>query len=739
MQRYCFKILLPLGLLILSTPLFAQFGGGGGGFGNFLGGGGGVGGGVQKLTLDTSDIYFFFAEEPNMVFPFSDSLLGSFQQYDPIRLQEMDYANLGNLGSPARPLFFQPNWRRGFDMGFHQFDIYQLSSADVRYYKITQAFTQAGYSQGSTQNDGYFNLLFSRNFAKGLNLSLETRRINNAGAFNYQKVQNSASTAGLWYHDENGAYDGYFSFVSNGMEQQNSGGSADTLLRGNLLPAYQVEMRLNTSTTRHANKELAYTQYFYLNNILSEEGKKRRAERKVSRLKKREEQRLARIEERNAVKGDSAAQGDLPKPVSPFDKYFNHPEGQEPTGQGLNQAKDAQDSTSVQPGKKRIAALPSAPIGQRTYTLYHQIAWRADSYKFSDTQPDSAFYGNFLVDSRGLRYFVETKKLENTFKLQTFKLKQGIKSNATGKALPRESDLLELGLVHSLLFVAQEPVDTGLIQNLFLTGHLKFSPNERLRIQSYGHLGIGANTGDFRLNGELFLSLKKIGSLRLEIVNQLYSPSLAPHRFFITQSEIWKNNFGKTLETSLSGTYSLPSFHFFVSGAYRLLNNLIYFDEEALPQQSGAFSIFQLTAGKDFQFGPFHSDNWLGLQQATSNVLSLPQFYSKHSLYFEKKIFKKVMLAKIGIDARLSSGYSPPAYQPVIGQFYLQEEQTLPFTPLLDAHLSFKVKTFRFFFKIENFLPGITRTYYYQVADYPLPYGLSNGGMRMGISWRLVD
>ena len=394
------------------------------------------------------------------------------------------------------------------------------------------------------------------------------------------------------------------------------------------------------------------------------------------------------------------------------------------------------------------AGLPrqTAPVsqstvipGQRAYTLYHQIAWRTGSFKFSDTKPDSAFYGNFLVDSRGLRHYLETKKLENTFKLQTFKLKEQVRNDTTGRALPRESDLLEVGLVHSLHFVNQEPVDTGIIQNIFLTGRLNLSPGERLRIQTYAHLGIGANAGDFRLGGELFLNLKKIGNLRLEAVNQLYSPSLVQHRFFITQKEIWKNDFSKTLETSLMGMYNLPVIHFSVSGQFHLLNNLVFFGTDGLPRQSGAFSIFQLMFRKDFHLGIFHAENWAGLQQTTSDVLPLPQFYSKHSLYLEKKIFKKVMLAKIGIDARLTSGYTPPSYQPLTGQFYLQTRQTLPFTPLLDVHLSFKVKTFRFFFKVENLLPLLTGTYYFQTAGYPLPYGLGDGGMRMGISWRLVD
>ncbi|MBI1225721.1 MAG: hypothetical protein GC192_10840 [Bacteroidetes bacterium] len=688
--------------ILFAENLAAQFGGGGGGIGGIagrLGSGGGGASGVQRLTLDTSDIFFFYADEPNLVFPFSDSLLENVHQYDPIRQQTYDYANLGNLGSAARPLFFQPTWRRGFDVGLHQFDIYQMTTADVRYYKITQAYTKANFSKGSTQNDSQFGVQFSRNFADGLNFSIEHHRINNIGAYDTQKAATSSVGTGMWYHPKKGNYDGYFSFVSNSIEQQDNGGAAEDLNR-QFIDAFQVDVHLSTANTRYANRELAYSQYFYL-------------------------------------KGGRGKVGSVKSSTAPRDSLRFIPKNDTLSNHKPNPNSDRPPTTAQNPPSHQPPVANRQP--GRTFTFYHQIAWRKDTYKFSDTAPDSAFYADFLVDKRGLRHYLEVRKLENTFKLQTFKLRQQKTSSSDARSLPAESDLLEIGLVHRLSFLKQEPVDTGAIQNLFLTARLNFSPVERLRLNTYAHLGIGANAGDYRLSGELFLNLKKIGTLQLEAVNQLYSPSLLPQRFYVTQEEIWKNSFGKTLETSLSGTYSLPQFKFSVGAKSHLLNNLVYFDETGRPQQSGTFSILQLTASKDFKIGPLHLDNSAYLQQTTSDVLPLPQFYSKHSLFLEGFIFKKAMLTKVGVDARLSSGYAPPGYNPLTGQFQLQSTQNLSFTPLLDAFLSFKVKTFRFFFKIENLLSYPLLTYYYQTADYPMPFGYKNGGMRLGISWRLVD
>ena len=98
------------------------------------------------------------------------------------------------------------------------------------------------------------------------------------------------------------------------------------------------------------------------------------------------------------------------------------------------------------------------------------------------------------------------------------------------------------------------------------------------------------------------------------------------------------------------------------------------------------------------------------------------------------------MLARLGVDARMWTAYQPYSYHPLTGQFHLQETEKAPFTPLLDAFFVFKLTRFRFFFKAENILSGIQKTYYSQTAGYLQPYGFSqSGGMRLGISWRFVD
>lgn len=715
-------------LLAISTTSFSQFGGGGrgGGFGGFdrFSGGGSAGSSAQgEVVLDTSEIYYFYADNPNLIYPFRDSLLHNFQQFDPIRLRKQDWANLGNLGSATRPLIYQPSFRKGFDVGLDQFDMYQISATKLRFHKVEQAYTQAYFSQGQTQADADFNIRFSRNFANGVNLSLDHRRTNNSGAYDHQAVKNIVFGIGLWYHAPNERYDGFFAYSTNTIQQQDNGGITEPI--DTFLPAFQVDINLLSAQTKHHHKEFSYTQYFKLNRT-----KAKKSTRPNPPPLQRDSSALI-IQDSVIISTDSLQSSIQDSSIIAIKDTtdIKRPPANFPFNPGLQK--------SSNPAKSKA---PLFDPTKRAFTLYHRFHYKSSSYKFYDegqsgANYDTAYYADFYSDNRGLRHYLEVRQLENTFKIQTFKLKK----DTTNLGL-RQNDLIEVGLVHTLNIIQQDIIDTTNLNNLFLTGKIDFSPNERLKIETYAHLGLLKNAGDFRISGSLFLDFKKAGNFSASLVNQLYSPSLLQHRIFITSREFWKTDFDKTLETNISGTYSLPSFKLSVTGQYHLLTNYIYFDTLAVAQQTNtAISIFQLTVEKDFKFGPLHLDNAVTFQQITGNILRLPDFYSKHSLYLEGKIFKKVMLARIGLDARLSAGYMPDSYNPLIGQFHIQNQQDLSFLPLIDAFATIKVSTFRFFFKVDNLLSGIRKEYYYQTGDYALPYGFSSGGTRFGISWRFVD
>jgi len=93
------------------------------------------------------------------------------------------------------------------------------------------------------------------------------------------------------------------------------------------------------------------------------------------------------------------------------------------------------------------------------------------------------------------------------------------------------------------------------------------------------------------------------------------------------------------------------------------------------------------------------------------------------------------MLARFGLDLRLSDSYFANNFNPALGQFYVQSEREVELYPSVDAHFGFVVDKFRVFVKMENLTSAITNDIFYQIPFYPQ----KELAFRFGISWRFLD
>lgn len=376
---------------------------------------------------------------------------------------------------------------------------------------------------------------------------------------------------------------------------------------------------------------------------------------------------------------------------------------------------------------------------KRSYLASHQITYKSAFYKVVDpfsNKPllqDTAFYGDLLNDIRGLRFFLKEKQLENSFNLSTTKAR--LSTDSIKKTLG-QNDWFEVGISHSYHHIDWESTKRN-INNVIVKGRWNFTPNDNVKVETYAHLNVlGYNVGDYRLSGELFYNLKNIGSITAKAVNQLYEPYFLQNTLYLTQKPVWDNVFKKTLETSVTGTLAVPRLHFEGTVAYTLLNNFVYFDKTFKPQQANTpLSILQLILTENIKLGFFHLDNTVVVQKPTEKYLRLPEFYTKNSLYTESKIFKKAMLARFGLDFRYNSSWFAPAYIPTLGQFFIQEEGKVKAYPALDVFMSFKVKSFRVFAKMDNVVGNLSKDVYFQIYNYPVP----DRRIWFGVRWQLVN
>jgi hypothetical protein len=584
------------------------------------------------LQTDTTQLRYFYWQNIANRKNLNDTILEGFQQYDMARQGEFyDYIHIGDVGSAAKSLAFTSTARRGFDVGLHAYDIYQVRYDDIRFFDVNKAYSQAYFSQAMVQTDLIFMATYAANFKKKSgNVSMDYSRISETGLYDNQFTRHTNLRVNGWFQNENKRYTGLWAWVQNINDQEMNGGVSDTAKlfnTGQFNARSAVSVNTTTAKTSLRSNEFIYSQYLNL--------------------------------------------------------------------------------------------LPSSD----NLKLKHRATFQNFEYKFYDTNPasDSSFYSIFQTNNVGLRNFIQYNKLENEVTIHL---------DYKGS--------LDLGAVHSVYFLNQEPVDTT-INNLFLIGDwdLNLGKKQNYGLKLRGHFGLLDNRADYLLQGDLFFGIdKKEIRFKLSASSRGYNPTLQQYRLYVSQQKLWQNDFQKTIENRVSGRYDWTE-NFAIQGNYFLVSNLIYWDTLAFPQQSDTITnIGQLMVRWKLNYKNFHFDNSVVLQQTDNSILRFPTVATKHSLYFEGMIFKKALFGRVGLDFRYNSAYNFDNFQPITGQFYQQNDWKMLMLPLVDVFLNFQVKSFRAFVKLENVYNLIdANQVYFTAPNYPV----RDWTFRFGVSWYFAD
>lgn len=139
-----------------------------------------------------------------------DTLLNNFHNYDPVAKSGWKYQDLGNVGSAAKPIFYEVPELIGLSSGFHAYDLYFRDPAKRRYYDTKSPFTEmSAFFGGGNRN--MLDLAFARNVNSRWNLGFDfnTQRIrktlNPTNRDDHMAVQN-AYAFHTNYRTENGRY-----------------------------------------------------------------------------------------------------------------------------------------------------------------------------------------------------------------------------------------------------------------------------------------------------------------------------------------------------------------------------------------------------------------------------------------------------------------------------------------------------------------------------------------------------
>ena len=173
---------------------------------------------------------------------------------------------------------------------------------------------------------------------------------------------------------------------------------------------------------------------------------------------------------------------------------------------------------------------------------------------------------------------------------------------------------------------------------------------------------------------------------------------------------------------------------------YETINNYSFFTSEVdsnsiKPKQlQQTINIFKIKLNKEIKFGKFALDNTLLYQNVNdeSQSLNLPEFVVRNTFYYSNHFFKNnALYLQTGVTLNYFSDYYMDGYDPLLAEFYSQNQTTINGFPRLDFFVNAKIRQTRIFIKAEHFNSTFTGYNYFSAPNTPY----RDFTVRFGLVW----
>jgi hypothetical protein len=370
-----------------------------------------------------------------------------------------------------------------------------------------------------------------------------------------------------------------------------------------------------------------------------------------------------------------------------------------------------------------------------TFKIGYEFGTGREKYNYTDASPDSVYYNVFWSGKDSLRYDMNVINLSNAAYMEF-----------TGQFAKSDSEIVQTNfkasaaLHYEYWFVSEMKGKSG-FGNFYVDGAIQNNPLAKSKIlykAALAYYMAGYNQNDLRIDGSAGYNFGKFGRVEA-VVNYHLTEAPFIWQHYSSRSELWSNNFPKQNVLAFGGSYVFQHklIAVFADAKYHYVKNYFYFNSPSTPTYDAAnANVLVLHAGNRLGIKGFHLDNDFWFQPvANSNAIRLPLLVTRHSVYYETRIFKKVLWFSTGFDLRYNSPFYGNEYFPLTGQWILQNNQLLTFYPVLDWFLNLKVRWFRVTAKVDNISSVFGPGGYYTAPNFPA----ADLAFKMGVIWRFFE
>jgi hypothetical protein len=352
--------------------------------------------------------------------------------------------------------------------------------------------------------------------------------------------------------------------------------------------------------------------------------------------------------------------------------------------------------------------------------LISRLKLQSGYYKYSDANAlkNASFYGDLLIEDRGLRNYLGYTQLQLKSELK------GSLSNGISGQVGIDYRL------HRLDFEANKETRN----DLFLTGLAKIPIGDKLNLDGNAWIGLGSSSGDFLIDAATQISFSEQLSLKGKASFYRHQHPIQAQKLYINETLVWENNFSKPFGTKVRGEINLPLFKSKIGFQQVLERNTLYYNSLSPQIAEDLYSVSQADVYFKLSLWNIHLENFVAYQTFSDNLYHLPNLYYKFNTYWHIEPFGGKIKMNIGLDGKIIGPYDRINFSPLLSTFYSGTGRSL-YEPFGDLYVAGQVNSFRFFVRYENIGDLAQERIYYHIGNYPQ----FDRKLRLGIAWHFVD
>lgn len=203
---------------------------------------------------------------------------------------------------------------------------------------------------------------------------------------------------------------------------------------------------------------------------------------------------------------------------------------------------------------------------------------------------------------------------------------------------------------------------------------------------------------------------------------------------YVGNNNTWTETWDKQNILRLGTFYTI--FDYKVGIHYFMLDHYVYLDKTCRPKASDKpCNVVQLNLFAPVRARNFYLDLNVSLQHSTQSCVSVPLFAGKLYAAYHFKIFRNRLHIQLGGDLMYNTLYYGDAYNPLLHQFYDQDNEQVGNYLYMDLNLTLRVERIAFFVRGGNLLAGVFNFKYLTTPFYPM----QGRNVALGITWRFYD